>query len=168
MYGSLYFPMFMKVMKAWSHNGTRIRRYKTSETVDEICAEKIDIWVVAAFWKIAGPAEILFWQRCMIRSKWNSWHWLYSFVECCSTSRGAVPCLLCCLAQKQSLNRLFPLSAEMLLPSRSWIIIWPNLPGLWQSQNTKELSGDKQEDVYDSAATEVYIFGGPDTSDTLV
>ena len=35
--------MFMNVMKAWAHNGRRIRRYKTPEMVDENCAEKINI-----------------------------------------------------------------------------------------------------------------------------
>lgn len=50
-YGRSYFTMFMKVMKAWAHNGKRIRRCKTPDMVDEICAEKINMWVIATFAK---------------------------------------------------------------------------------------------------------------------
>ena len=48
-FGRSFFPMFMKLMKAWEHNGKRILRCKTPEMVEDIFAEKIETWVVAIF-----------------------------------------------------------------------------------------------------------------------
>ena len=36
---------------------------------------------------------------------------------------------------------------------------------IWLSQNTEELSNEKQEDVFDRAAVNVYCLGGSGTSD---
>ena len=117
-------------MKTWAHYGKRVRRCKTSEMFDEICAKKIDLWMVATFLKDCGA----FWHSLL--AELHCWQCLVWMEELTLSVTQCVPFWMWCMCSPwpyglhsfvqdkiNCLNRTFPLAAEILLPSISWSVI---------------------------------------------
>ena len=94
------FSMSMKLMKTWAHNGKRIGRCKTSEVVDEICAKKIDMWVVATFLKVCWT----FWHSLLAELHcWQCWVWM----EVLTLSVSLFECDVCAAPDLMAFIALF-------------------------------------------------------------
>ena len=87
-------------MKTWAHNGKRIGRCKTSEVVDEICAKKIDMWVVATFLKDCWA----FWHSLLAELHcWQCWVWM----EVLTLSVSLFECDVCAAPDLMAFIALF-------------------------------------------------------------